>query len=339
MTGLGGTGAEPAGAERAGAERAGAGGGYLARAGAGRSPGRLAWGRLRRDRLALVSAATLAFLALLAAAAPLVARLYGTGPTDRFPERLDRNGFPLGYAGVDGAHWFGIQPGNGRDVFIQVVYGLRTSLVIAVTAAVLAVALGAAVGLLAGYAGGWLDAVVTWLIDLALAFPFYLFCLALVPIAVHRFYGVRDEEATWFRPLLLVLIFVLFNWPGVARLVRGQVLSLREREFVAAARAAGAGPGHILFRELLPNLWAPILVALSLTVPVLITAEAALSFLGLGVLEPTPDLGRLLNESIRYLRDVPSFTIIGGGTLFLLVLASNLLGDAVRDALDPRSGG
>ncbi|AVT35085.1 ABC transporter permease [Plantactinospora sp. BC1] len=303
----------------------------------GRSPGQLAWRRLRRDRVALVSGAVLVFFVLLAAAAPLVARLYGKGPEDRFPERLDRNGFPLGYAGVSGEHWFGIQPGIGRDIFIQVVYGLRTSLMIAFTAAVLTIALGVVIGILAGYVGGWLDAMITWIIDLALAFPFYIFCFAFVPLAVNQFYGPRDEVASWFRPALLVLIFVLFNWTISARLVRGQVLSLREREFVEAARASGAGLGHILFRQLLPNLWAPILVTFSLNVPALITAEAALSFLGIGVLEPTPDLGRLINDSVRYIRDVPSFTIVGGTTLFLLVLAFNLFGDSLRDALDPKS--
>ncbi|GAB3969586.1 ABC transporter permease [Plantactinospora veratri] len=303
----------------------------------GRSPGQLAWRRLRRDRVALVSGAVLVFFVLLAVAAPLVARLYGKGPEDRFPERLDRNGFPLGYAGVSGEHWFGIQPGIGRDIFIQVVYGLRTSLMIAFTAAVLTIALGVVIGILAGYVGGWLDAVITWIIDLALAFPFYIFCFAFVPLAVNQFYGPRDEVASWFRPALLVLIFVLFNWTISARLVRGQVLSLREREFVEAARASGAGLGHILFRQLLPNLWAPILVTFSLNVPALITAEAALSFLGIGVLEPTPDLGRLINDSVRYIRDVPSFTIVGGTTLFLLVLAFNLFGDSLRDALDPKS--
>ncbi|MGX7669989.1 ABC transporter permease [Plantactinospora sp. DSM 117369] len=303
----------------------------------GRSPGQLAWRRLRRDRVALVSGVVLVFFVLLAAAAPLVARLYGKGPQERFPERLDRNGFPLGYAGVSGEHWFGIQPGIGRDIFIQVVYGLRTSLMIAFTAAVLTIALGVVIGIVAGYVGGWVDAVITWIIDLALAFPFYIFCFAFVPLAVNQFYGPRDEVASWFRPALLVLIFVLFNWTISARLVRGQVLSLREREFVEAARASGAGLGHILFRQLLPNLWAPILVTFSLNVPALITAEAALSFLGIGVLEPTPDLGRLINDSVRYIRDVPSFTIVGGTTLFLLVLAFNLFGDSLRDALDPKS--
>ncbi|ROT32181.1 ABC transporter permease [Micromonospora sp. HM5-17] len=303
----------------------------------GRSPGQLAWLRLRRDKVALVSGGVLIFFILVAAAAPLVEKLYGKGPQERFPELLDRNGFPLGYAGVSGEHWFGIQPGNGRDIFIQVVYGLRTSLMIAFTAAVLTIALGVVVGIVAGYVGGWVDAVITWIIDLALAFPFYIFCFAFVPLAVNQFYGPRDEVSPWFRPGLLVLIFVMFNWTTSARLVRGQVLSLREREFVEAARASGAGLGHILFRQLLPNLWAPILVTFSLNVPALITAEAALSFLGIGVLEPTPDLGRLINDSIRYLRDVPSFTIVGGTTLFLLVLAFNLFGDSLRDALDPKS--
>ena len=303
----------------------------------GRSPGQLAWMRLRRDRVAIASGSVLLFFIVVAAAAPLVAWLYGKGPQDRFPERLDRNGFPLGYAGVDGEHWFGIQPGIGRDIFIQVVYGLRTSLMIAFTAAILTIALGVVIGIIAGYFGGWVDAVITWIIDLTLAFPFYIFCFAAVPLAVNQFYGPRDEVAAWFRPMLLVLIFVMFNWTTSARLVRGQVLSLREREFVEAARASGAGFGHMLFRELLPNLWAPILVVFSLNVPALITAEAALSFLGIGVLEPTPDLGRLINDSVRYLRDVPSYTIVGGTTLFLLVLAFNLFGDSLRDALDPKS--
>ena len=170
-----------------------------------------------------------------------------------------------------------------------------------------------------------------------MAFPFFIFCFAFIPVAVNQFYGVRDAEATWFRPVLLIAIFVLFNWTYTARLVRGQVLSLREREFVEAARAAGAGLGHILFRQLLPNLWAPVLVTFSLNVPALITAEAALSFLGIGILEPTPDLGRLISDSVDFIREVPSFTIVGGTTLFLLVLSFNLFGDALRDALDPKS--
>jgi peptide/nickel transport system permease protein len=303
----------------------------------GRSPGQLAWMRLKRDRVAIVSGGALVFFILLAAAAPLVSKLYGKSPQDRFPDRLDRNGFPLGYSGIDANHWLGIQPGNGRDIFIQLVYGLRTSLMIAFTAALVTIALGIVVGIVAGYLGGWVDAVLTWVIDLVLAFPFFIFCFAFVPLAINEFYGPRDAVSPWFRGGLLVTIFVFFNWTYTARLVRGQVLSLREREFVDAARASGAGTGHILFRQLLPNLWAPILVTFSLNVPALITAEAALSFLNIGMVEPTPDLGRLINNSVNYIRDVPTFTVVGGTTLFLLVLSFNLFGDSLRDALDPKS--
>ncbi|MFK3982952.1 ABC transporter permease [Micromonospora sp. NPDC050397] len=307
------------------------------RAAVGRSPGQLAWSRLRRDRVGMVSGGALLCFVLLAVAAPLVERLYGKGPLDRFPERLDRNGFPLGYAGIDGEHWLGIQPNLGRDVFIQLVFGLRTSLLVAFTAALLTIGIGVVVGVLAGYLGGRVDALLSWLVDLTMAFPFFIFCFAVIPVAVNQFYGVRDAEAPWFRPVLLIVVFALFNWTYTARLVRGQVLSLREREFVDAARAAGAGLGHILFRQLLPNLWTPILITFSLNVPALITAEAALSFLGIGILEPTPDLGRLISDSVDFVREVPSFTVVGGTTLFLLVLSFNLFGDALRDALDPRS--
>jgi peptide/nickel transport system permease protein len=306
----------------------------------GRSPGQLAWLRLKRDRVGMISGGALLFFILLAAAAPLVQRLYGKAPEDRFSDLLDRNGNPLGYAGgMSLDHWLGLQPRLGRDIFIQIVYGLRTSLMVAFIAAVVTIALGILIGIVAGYLGGKVDAGITWFIDLTLAFPFYIFCFASVPIAAAQFYGPRDQEAFWFRPLLLVLIFALFNWTYTARLVRGQVLSLREREFVEAARASGAGLGHILFRQLLPNLWAPILVTFSLNVPALITAEAALSFLGIGILEPTPDLGRLISDSVVYVRDDPAFTLTGGITLFLLVLSFNLFGDSLRDALDPKSTG
>jgi len=305
----------------------------------GRSPGQLAWLRLRRDPVAMVSAGLLIFFFLVALGAPLIERLYGVGPRDRFSELLDSRGFPLGYAGgISGDHWFGLTPGVGRDLFIHVVYGLRTSLFIATTSAVLTIVIGVVLGIIAGYLGGVIDAVINWIIDFTLAMPFFIFCMAAVPVVISRFFDPRDEVPPSFRMWLLIVVFALFNWTYTARLVRGQVLSLREREFVEAARAAGAGTGHILFRELLPNLAAPILVTLSLNLPTFITAEAALSFLNIGVVEPTPDLGRLIFDSTTYLRADPAYTLIPGTTLFLLVLAFNLFGDALRDALDPRSG-
>jgi len=304
----------------------------------GRSPGQLAWLRLRRDKIAWTSGIALALFALVALGAPLIARVYGKTPTDRFTDMLDRNGNPLGYlGGISGEHWLGVQPRDGNDIFINIVYGMRTSLIIALTAALLTIALGVVIGIVAGYLGGKVDAVLSWLTDVALAFPFYIFCFALVPIAAAQWYGPSEQEPNWFRPLLLIIIFVLFNWTYSARLVRGQVLALREREFVEAARASGARLGHVLFRQLLPNLWAPILVTFSLNVPALITAEAALSFLGIGVRYPTSDLGRLISVSVDYIRTDPAFTLIGGSTLFALVLAFNLFGDALRDALDPKS--
>jgi len=305
---------------------------------AGRSPGQLAWLRLKRDRTALVSGGMLLFFVLLGLGAPVIEALYGKGPNDVFQGTLDRRGFPLGYAGgVSGEHWLGVTPRYPHDIFINVVYGLRTSLLIAFVSAIVTIAIGVLLGIVAGYAGGKVDAAISWVIDVTLAFPFFIFALAAIPLVSGRFYRPSEERPAWFLVLLLVGIFTLFNWTYTARLVRGQVLSLREREFVEAARAAGAGTGHILFRQLLPNVWAPILVTFSLNVPAFITAEAALSFLGVGLQEPTPDLGRMVRVSMDFLRGDPAYTMITGTTIFLLVLVFNLFGDSLRDALDPKS--
>jgi len=304
----------------------------------GRSPGRFAWERLRRDRTAIVTGSMLAAFLVIALAAPLIELLYGIGPHEQFQHELDSFGMPLGVAGgISGEHWFGLEPGLGRDIFIRMVYGLRTSLVIAISAATITTTLGVVAGVVAGYLGRWSDTVIGWLIDFALAMPFLIVALAVAPTVALRFYDERDEVPAEFQAIVLVTIFAVFGWAGTARLVRGQVISLREREFVDAARASGAGMGHILFRELLPNLWAPILVSYSLAVPAYITAEAALSFLGIGMLEPTPDFGRMIDRSLGYLQTDPAYVFFPGITIFAVVFAFNLFGDALRDALDPRS--
>ncbi len=304
----------------------------------GRSPGRLAWMRLRRDRTALVSGAVLGLFVLVALAAPLVEAAYGIGPHDQFQSRLDGFGMPLGHAGgVSGEHFFGLEPRLGRDIFIRLVYGLRTSFFVACTAAVLSTVIGTVLGGLAGYLGGWLDAVVSWLTDLTLAMPFLVVALALTPTLTARFYGQRDEVPPVFGVGVLIAIFAVFGWTSTARLVRGQVIALREREFVAAARASGAGPGHLLVRQLLPNTWAPILISFSFAVPQFVTGEAALSFIGVGLTEQTPSFGRMIYQSLDYLQTDPAFVLFPGGTLVALVFAFNLFGDALRDALDPRS--
>lgn len=305
---------------------------------AGRSPGQLAWARLRRDRVAVVSGVALLFFVVVALAAPLIRMAYGIDPYEQFQDKLNRHGLPLGYfGGVSGDHWFGLEPKLGRDLFIRMVYGIRTSLFIAFTAALITTVFGAVAGIVAGYLGGWVDTVISWLTDFALALPFLIFALAVVPTVTQRFYGPRDAVPSWFRIAVLIAVLVSFGWTSTARLVRGQVLSLREREFVEAARASNAGLFHMLFRQLLPNLWAPILVAFSLAVPAYVTGEAALSFLDVGVVEPTPSFGRTIFESLPYLETDPAYVLIPGLAIFALVLAFNLFGDALRDALDPRS--
>jgi peptide/nickel transport system permease protein len=305
----------------------------------GRSPGQLAWIRLRRDRSVVPSVIVLGFFVLVALLAPLIEVLYGQNATDNNPDLLAMdNALPLGVnGGMSGTHWFGVSPSVGRDVLMQLVYGLRTSLIVATTATIVTVALGVLVGIIAGYATGWVAALTNWFTDFVLAFPFLIFALAAIPITMNRIYNNNSNENPWVRLFVVVAVLAIFGWPYTARIVRGQVLSLREREFVEAARAAGASTGHMLFRQLLPNLWAPILVVFSLGVPTTITAEAALSFLNIGITEPTPDLGRMIFESTTYLSADFWFFAFPALTIFLLVLAFNLLGDSVRDALDPKS--
>jgi peptide/nickel transport system permease protein len=315
----------------------------------GRSPGQLAWLRLRRDRVAMTALGVLAFFVLVAILAPVIRVLYGYktfNDASATTYLVDGTGIPLGYlGGIDFSsanssghmHIFGVEPQIGRDLFIQVLYGIRTSLLISFVSVTIATTFGVIVGIAAGYIGGWFDSIVNWFIDYMLAFPFFLFALATIPVINTRLAPSSGVPSAIQRIGTIVVIFSAFAWMGTARLVRGQVLSLREREYVDAARAAGARLPHMLFRQLLPNLWAPILVTYSLGVPLTITAEGALSFIGIGVVEPTPDLGRLIAGSQDWLRADPTYLLIPGITIFLLVLAFNLFGDALRDALDPKS--
>jgi peptide/nickel transport system permease protein len=309
----------------------------------GRSPGQLAWLRLKRDRVAVTSAGVLAFFTILAVFAPVISWLYGQKVYAGNSDLMDLRGRPLGVAGgISADHWLGITPQRGYDVFLQLIFGVRTSLGIALLAAVIATAIGIVIGVVAGYLGGWADRVLSWFIDVMLCFPFFLFALAVVPTLSTRLEDQYNYVAPWKRVVVLITIFVLFGWMYVARLVRGQVISLREREYVEAARAAGAGTGHILFRQLLPNIWAPILVAFSLSVPAIVTAEAALAIFGIGISEDTQiaDLGRLIYDSIDYLSVsglAPGAVYLPGVVIFVLVLAFNLLGDSLRDSLDPKS--
>jgi peptide/nickel transport system permease protein len=308
----------------------------------GRSPGQLAWIRLKRDRTGMISLYVLIAVFLIAILAPVIQWLYGGAPELGHSELLDLKGRPTGYnGGISGDHWLGLRPERGQDVLLQLVFGIRTSLGIAVVASLVATGIGVVVGVVAGYARGWLDKTLSWFIDVMLAFPFFLFALAIIP-SVYLMLQDQHGVAVWKKILVIIMIFTIFGWLYTARIVRGQVISLREREYVEAARAAGAGTGHILFKQILPNLWAPILVTFSLGVPATITAEAALAIFGIGISpgDNVADLGEFVAFSVRWISNwelVPGTAWLPGLTVFGIVLAFNLFGDSLRDALDPKS--
>ncbi|HEU4913657.1 MAG TPA: ABC transporter permease [Actinomycetes bacterium] len=311
---------------------------------AGRSLSQIAWSRLRRDKVAMTSMTVVLVVIVIAAAAPLVTRLVGVDPYtfNQDPSIIsDAGGLPVGgwlNSGISWDHPLGVEPLTGRDLFARLLYGARISLLIALTATVVTTTIGVTVGIIAGYSKGWLDTALGRLMDIILAFPLLLILLAMSPVLTQRLetsFGLPPNPA---RITYIVLVLSLFGWPYLARIIRGQVLSLREREFVESAVSMGAGTPRILFKEILPNLWAPILVYVTILLPTYIAAEATLSFLGVGLLPPTPSWGAMLAESVSFFYTLPTYLFIPGTALFIVVLAFNLLGDAVRDALDPRAG-
>jgi peptide/nickel transport system permease protein len=305
----------------------------------GRSLRQIVWARLRRDRVAMVCLVTLIIFYLVAIFGPMVAGYLGIDPYKFDPSAIsDLGGKPnLPNGGISPEHPLGVEWGTGRDVFAQLLYGLRISLVISTTATFLTVFIGVILGIIAGYAGGKTDMVIGRVIDLVLAFPFLLIVLALSGVLTQRLTLLGVPEGNPSRILYLILVMSVFGWAYLARIVRGQVLSLREREFVEAAVAMGANRRRILFTEILPNLWAPIIVYATLLLPTYIGFEAALSFLGVGVIPPDTTFGSMLANSVAYFNVVPTYLFIPGTLLVILVVTFNLLGDALRDALDPKT--
>lgn len=311
---------------------------------AGRSPFQIAMARLRKDKIAIVCAVVVLILVLLGLLAPLINNLlnisaYAGKPDSVDPvENLAFDGFPtLGPPDNSfvASHPLGLAPGTAYDNLARLLLGIRTSLAIATVATLVSTIVGVTIGLIAGYSRGWLDRIISFVIDLFLSFPFILGALALAPIIISRFGQNADRLATaQFYSLVGVLVF--FGWMSLARLVRGQVLSLREREFIQAAQVLGAPTRRILFRELLPNLVAPIVVSISLSLPAYVAAEAGLSFLGIG-LTGTPSLGQTINQAQGYYDTYPLYLWAPVLTVAALVLALNLLGDSVRDAFDPKT--
>jgi ABC-type dipeptide/oligopeptide/nickel transport system permease subunit len=282
-------------------------------AGVARHAERDAWSRLMRDGRSWIGMSVVGLLVLLAIIAPLVTQID--------PATIDLRHT---LEAPSGTHWLGTDA-QGRDVWSRLVYGARISLLVGLASQGIALSIGVLLGLIAGYRGRWTDEVVMRLADVTLAFPTLLLLIAM---------------AAAFEPSLTVVCIVIgvVGWAGMARLVRGQVLVVRELEYVQAMRALGAVESRILFRHVLPNVVAPVIIAGTLGIAGAIMAEAALSFLGLGVQPPTPSWGAMIADGrdLSQLRNAPWTSLVPGLAIGCAVLGFNLLGDALRDALDPR---
>ncbi|HEY3905891.1 MAG TPA: ABC transporter permease [Streptosporangiaceae bacterium] len=288
----------------------------------GRSQWQLTWRRLRSDKVAVASVIVIFLMIAFALAAPLIAQLTGHPVDQAYTLRgEDTSGLPVG----PGVHGFILGTDQiGRDLLVRIAYGARISLFVGLLTTSLAVIFGVSLGLVAGYFGGIVDAILARFFDAALAFPFIILALALASV---------------FHPNLGIVIGVItfFSWAGISRIVRGQTLSLKEKEYVEAARSLGAGPGRIMFIDILPNLLGPVLVLSTLYIPAAVTFEATLSFLGIGIPEPAPSWGNILSEAQNFYNTSWWYVVFPALALLITTLAFNLLGDGIRDAIDPRT--
>ena len=306
---------------------------------AGRSPTQIALGRLRHDKIAMACFVIVIVFVLIAIFAPLLTDLFGVKLQQGDPVMDTKaDSFPAFGPPDYGFTWrapLGIEPRTGNDLLAEWFYGARTSLSVATISTVAATLIGIVVGLVAGFSRGWMDRIVSFVIDVFLSLPFILVALATAPIIVSRFGGQPDRLKT-VQFVALLFVLSVFGWMTLARLIRGEVLSLREREFVQAARVIGVPTRSILFKELLPNLVAPIVVSISLGLPAFVTAEAGLAFLGIGVVG-IPSWGQTVNRATEFFGTYPLFLYAPVIGITILVIALNLLGDAVRDAFDPKT--
>jgi peptide/nickel transport system permease protein len=300
---------------------------------AGRSPRQIFWARFKQDKAALFGLAVIVLLALCAIFAGVVSSAVGHGPNELFQRTMtDEFGLPKG---PNSAFLFGAD-NAGRDLFVRVFYGARTSLQVAVIATGIAMVIGTVLGIVAGYYRGIVDTIISRIIDVMLALPLLLLAIGIAAACGSTAKGCLGGL---IQPGLGLVIFIIaiFSWPYIARIIRGVTLSVREKEYIEASRSLGAGNVRIMFREVLPNLWAPIIVYSTLLIPSNILFEAGLSFLGLGVPDRTPSWGRMLADASSLIQEAWWFWLFPGLFLVATTLAFNLLGDGLRDALDPKS--
>jgi peptide/nickel transport system permease protein len=301
----------------------------------GRSLGRIAWNRLRKDKAAMFGLVLIIFFVVIAILAPVICSLFKVDPDLPNQNLLDGLGLPIGpFGGASWQHPLGLEPQLGRDILARTVYGARTSLTIALLATVLSMVIGVVLGIVAGYRGSWVDTAVSRSMDVFLAFPTLLFSIAFLVVVGQ---SPAFQNSAWAQIAFLVFIIGFFGWAYVGRIVRGQTLSLREKEFVEASRSIGARSPRILFRELMPNLLPIILVYSTLIIPTNILTEAALSYLGVGLAPPTSSWGQMLSDAVNYYQIDPFYMVVPGVSIFLCVLAFNLFGDGLRDAFDPKA--
>ncbi|MFE3824238.1 ABC transporter permease [Streptomyces sp. NPDC059092] len=301
----------------------------------GRSLGRIAWTRFKRDKVAMAGGVIVILLVLVAVLSKPIQSVFGLDPNAFNQDLVDPTLLaPKGsFGGMSWDHLLGVEPQTGRDILARIIEGSWVSLVVAAGSTMLSVVIGVVMGVVAGFYGGWVDSAISRMMDTFLAFPLLLFAISISASLQGSVFGL---EGLSLRIAVLIFVIGFFSWPYIGRIVRAQTLSLREREFVEAARSLGARGPFILFRELLPNLIAPILVYSTLLIPTNILFEASLSFLGVGIAPPQSSWGGMLSTAVDLYQVDPMFMIIPGMAIFITVLAFNLLGDGLRDALDPR---
>jgi peptide/nickel transport system permease protein len=288
----------------------------------GRSQWQLTWRRLRSDKVSMVALAVIIIMVLLAITAPVFASITHHPPNVAFPNSGENAvGLPVGP--FTNGFWLG-SDGTGRDLFVRILYGARISLFVGVVTTFIAACLGVSIGLMAGYFGGLIDTVLARLTDAVLAFPYVVLAIALAAV---------------FGPSLTIIMVLItfFSWAGIARIVRGQTLSIKEKEYIEAARSIGAGPFRIMFFDILPNLMAPVLVVATLYIPAAVVFESTLSFLSLGIQPPTASWGNILAEATNFYQTSWWYVVFPAIALLITTLAFNLLGDGIRDAMDPRT--
>lgn len=277
---------------------------------------------LLRQPSVVLSLSFIVIVTLMAIFAPLITQISGWGPYQFDESAVDpaTGGLPIGrFGGISSEHWLGVEPQSGRDIFARIVYGARVSMLIGICATLMTMVIGVSLGMLAGFIGGIVDSAISRVMDFLMAFPALIFMIA-----------VLSAVPQGNRPLLLVLVLSLFSWPATARVIRGQTISLSNREFVEAATASGAKRSALVFREILPNLSGTVIVMATLSVPTFIATEAGLSFLGVGVTPPTPSWGQMIASAVPWYASHPLFFAIPGTFLFLTVFSFTVLGDNLQ---------